>query len=65
MAPTVDLKRLLDGLYARSGYGLVIDYAQDLVPPLNEADAAWAREWLKQVQSRTSGENTGLNPEAS
>ncbi|PSR17381.1 hypothetical protein C8255_12895 [filamentous cyanobacterium CCP3] len=64
VAPTVDLKRLLDGLYDRSGYGLVIDYAQDPVPPLSEADALWAREWLKQVESQLLGESTGLNPDA-
>jgi hypothetical protein len=43
------LKGLLDGIYDRSGYGLVIDYAQDPVPPLAGADAVWAREWLKKA----------------
>jgi len=47
--PVVDLKGLLDGIYDRSGYGLVIDYAQDPVPPLAGADAVWAREWLKKA----------------
>jgi hypothetical protein len=45
--PIVDLKVLLDGVYDRSGYGLVIDYSQDPVTPLEAEDAAWAKEWLK------------------
>lgn len=44
--PLVDLKVLLDGIYDRLGYGLVIDYAQDPVPLLGSEDAAWARDWL-------------------
>ncbi|ASC69563.1 hypothetical protein XM38_004900 [Halomicronema hongdechloris C2206] len=44
--PVVDLKGLLDGIYDRSGYGLVIDYSQSPVPPLDDANAAWAKEWL-------------------
>ena len=50
--PVVDLKGLLDGIYDRSGYGLVIDYVQDPVPPLDPEDAAWAREWLKKDEGR-------------
>ena len=47
LSPIVDLRTLLDGIYDRSGYGFVIDYTQPPVPPLAEADAVWAIEWLK------------------
>lgn len=39
--PTINLRQLLDGIYDRSGYGLVIDYTQPAVPPLTEADMQW------------------------
>lgn len=45
--PTVDLGSLIKGVYERAGYDLVIDYSQPPVPPLNEADAAWAADVLK------------------
>jgi hypothetical protein len=45
--PTINLRSLLDGIYDRSGYGLVIDYAQPTVPPLAASDAAWANQWIK------------------
>lgn len=45
-APIVNLRRLLDGVYDRSGYGFVINYAQAPVPPFTEAEAAWVKEWL-------------------
>jgi Protein of unknown function (DUF4058) len=44
--PTVDLRRLLDGIYDRSGYGFVIDYCQPAIPPLIESDAAWVNQWI-------------------
>jgi hypothetical protein len=44
--PIVDLQGLLNQVYDRAGYGMVIDYARSSVPPLNEADAAWANELL-------------------
>jgi hypothetical protein len=44
--PTVDLRRLLNGIYERSGYGLVIDYTQPAVPALSGADAAWVKELI-------------------
>ncbi|MBE9140170.1 DUF4058 family protein [Nodosilinea sp. LEGE 07088] len=47
--PVVDLKALLDGIYDRSGYGLVIDYSQVPVPPLGPEDAEWARKWLERT----------------
>lgn len=42
--PMVDLKLLLDQVYERAGYEVVIDYAQAPVPPL----AAKALEWVQQ-----------------
>jgi hypothetical protein len=55
--PTVELKGLLDGIYDRSGYGLVIDYSQNPVPPLEGANAAWAKAWLaKAAQDKNEEE---------
>jgi hypothetical protein len=45
--PVVNLRALLDGVYDRSGYGFVIDYAQEPVPPLAEAEAQWAQAWIR------------------
>ncbi len=45
--PKVDLGRLIQGVYARAGYDLVIDYNQPPVPPLGDEDAAWATSVLK------------------
>jgi hypothetical protein len=44
--PIVNLRLLLDGIYERSGYGFVIDYAHPPIPPLSKSDAAWATAWL-------------------
>jgi Protein of unknown function (DUF4058) len=46
--PVIDLRLLLDGIYERSGYGFVIDYKQDTIPPLPKAEALWAKQWLEQ-----------------
>ena len=40
--PTVDLGALLQGVYDRAGYDLVVRYNQPPHPPLGEDDAAWA-----------------------
>ncbi|MBI3362065.1 MAG: DUF4058 family protein [Chloroflexi bacterium] len=45
--PIVDLKPMLDGIYDRAGFDLVIDYQSPPVPPLAEEDAAWAAETLR------------------
>ncbi len=45
--PVLNLRQLLDGVYDRSGYGFVIDYAQPAVPPLAKGDAAWVNEWMR------------------
>lgn len=49
--PTVDLNDLLHSLYTRARYDLRVDYTRPPDPPLNEADAAWARERLAALQA--------------
>jgi Protein of unknown function (DUF4058) len=49
LLPTINLRTLLDGVYDRSGYGLVIDYSQAPIPPLTESEAQWSRQWLQGV----------------
>jgi Protein of unknown function (DUF4058) len=44
--PRIDLRSLLDGIYDRSGYGFVIDYAQPPIPALAESDLNWVHQWL-------------------
>ena len=39
----IDLNTILHDLYDRAAYDLRLDYARPAVPPLSEADAAWAR----------------------
>ena len=39
----VDLNAILHALYERANYNLRLDYGCPAVPPLSEADAAWAR----------------------
>ncbi|MBD1808981.1 DUF4058 family protein [Microcoleus sp. FACHB-SPT15] len=46
--PLVDLQELLNGVYDRAGYDLVIDYSHEPVPPLKESDAAWADVLLRE-----------------
>lgn len=46
--PVVDLQTLLNGVYDISGYDLVIDYSKEPVPPLSEANAAWADALLQE-----------------
>ena len=42
--PTVDLQKLLNEVYDKSGYDLKLDYSVEPVPPLSEADADWFRK---------------------
>jgi hypothetical protein len=44
--PTLPLNQLLHDLYDRARYDLAIDYSQPPVPPLHDADMAWARQLL-------------------
>lgn len=49
--PLVNLNEILAGVYERAGYDLVINYAEQPNPPLNESDAAWAAECLEKLNS--------------
>lgn len=44
--PLVDLQSVLNGVYDRAAYDLAIAYDQEPVPPLAEADTAWAEALL-------------------
>ena len=46
--PLVDLQELLNGVYERAGYDLVIDYNGESVPSLSDTDAAWADALLQE-----------------
>lgn len=46
--PLVDLQALLNGVYDKAGYDLVVDYSREAVPPLSETDAVWADVWLRE-----------------
>jgi hypothetical protein len=48
---TLDLQAIIDKCYRNAGYDF-IDYTKDPVPPLDEADAAWADGILKQQGKR-------------
>jgi hypothetical protein len=48
--PVLDLNAVLHDLYARARYDLMLDYDQPPVPPLNDDDAAWARELIADAQ---------------
>ena len=41
--PELDLGAVLHALYDRARFDLRLNYAKPPVPPLSEADAAWAR----------------------
>lgn len=45
--PPVKLGDILHALYQRARFDLRLDYQQPPVPPLNEADAAWAQELIE------------------
>ena len=45
--PIVDLQGLLNQVYDRAAYDFRIDYTTAPVPPLSEADAAWADSLLR------------------
>ncbi len=48
--PVVDLKPLLDGIYDRASFDLVVDYSEDPVPPLAKDVPAWAAKLLREAQ---------------
>ena len=43
---TLDLQGVLDATYDGLGYDYALDYSQPVVPPLRDADLAWARQVL-------------------
>jgi hypothetical protein len=45
--PVVDLKALLDQVYDRGGYEVVIDYGRSPTPPLAVDQNTWLDSWLK------------------
>jgi hypothetical protein len=45
--PVIDLQALLNEIYDASGYDLAVDYSQEAVPALSEADADWADALLQ------------------
>lgn len=49
--PLANLNDLLHSLYTRARYDLRVDYTRPPDPPLNDADAAWARERLAALQA--------------
>jgi len=51
LEPIIDLHALLDQVYDRAGYGVVIDYQQNPIPPLNTADRAWCEQVLRSAQA--------------
>lgn len=46
--PTIDLRPLLDQVYDRAGYGVVIDYSKAPTPGLKDTDRAWVEQWIQQ-----------------
>jgi Protein of unknown function (DUF4058) len=46
--PIVDLQTLLNAVYDRAAYDFRIDYTATPIPPLSEADAAWADSLLRE-----------------
>ncbi|MBH8562069.1 DUF4058 family protein [Nostoc sp. CENA67] len=46
--PIIDLQALLNEVYDIYGYDLVVDYSQQPVPALSEADAAWTDALLQE-----------------
>ena len=46
--PTVNLNELINGIYDRASYDLVIDYSQEPVPKLSKENKVWADEVLKE-----------------
>ncbi|MFQ5612278.1 MAG: DUF4058 family protein [Anaerolineae bacterium] len=51
--PPLDVGRLLHELYDRAGYDLSLDYSLDTVPPLSEAQRAWANKLLGEKDEGT------------
>ena len=50
--PVVDLQRLLNQIYQRSGYDLKLDYQGEPTPTLAEDEAVWLDRLLKEMGLR-------------
>jgi Protein of unknown function (DUF4058) len=50
--PVIDLQALLNQVYERSGYDYFINYQQNPLPPLSEAELAWIDDLLHSEQLR-------------
>ena len=50
--PVIDVGKLLHDMYDRSGYDLRLNYTDDSVPPLSEADSEWADRLLRERELR-------------
>jgi len=50
--PEVSLNRILHDLYRRAHFDLRLDYTQPPVPPLSDANAAWAQALIAEATSR-------------
>lgn len=46
--PVIDLQTLINELYHRTGYALIIDYSQEPIPKFSEADATWLNALLQE-----------------
>ncbi len=45
--PIIDLQAIFNDVYDRGGYDYIIDYTQELVPPLSEQERLWVKELLQ------------------
>ncbi len=50
--PTIDLHDLLDQVYDRAGYEIVINYAQSPVPPIASENSSWTASLLREKEIR-------------
>ncbi|MEB3215981.1 MAG: DUF4058 family protein [Nostocales cyanobacterium 94392] len=50
--PLVNLQDLINGIYHRASYDLVIDYSQEPVPELSEENKVWVDDILKEQRLR-------------
>jgi hypothetical protein len=46
--PSIDLGALLQSVYDRARYRLILDYAKPPIPPLSTHDTLWAARCLAQ-----------------
>lgn len=50
--PNINLHSLLDQVYDRAGYSVVVDYSQEPIPPLSESATLWLNPLLQEKQLR-------------